>query len=376
LGVSDIATPEMSAATVRKAERCTRQHFWGTLLLSLLQLSAGVLGFAQSATPTSGIIPKDLSEASLEDLMNMKVYSASRYDQSLKEAPASVTIVSRDEIEKYGYRTLGDILRSVPGLYVTSDRMYSYVGVRGFAVPGDYNTRVLMMIDGHRLNDALYDQAMIGNECPVDVDMMERVEVIRGPVSSLYGTNAIFGVVNVITRKSEAINGVELSSDAGSFNSYRGRASYGGTLGGIATVVSVSFFDSKGHNELFYPAFANPENNNGFASHVDQDHYTDLLATLVAHGFTFQGVYGNRNKTDPTGSWDNIFNDPRNQMRDIHEFLDLRYEHALRAWSLTARTYFDRYARTRVAAGLAAAEGNLEAGMAPIEDRPSCVGPS
>ena len=117
------------------------------------------------------------------------------------------------------------------GFYISYDRQYSYVGVRGFSNPGDYNTRVLLMVDGHRLNDAIYEQAMVGTEFSVDVDLIERVEIIRGPASSLYGTNAVFAVINVITRTASEIHGEELEGDAGSFNTYRGRMTYGDRLG-------------------------------------------------------------------------------------------------------------------------------------------------
>ena len=65
--------------------------------------------------------------------------------------------------------------------------------------PGDYNSRMLLLINGHRLNDNVYDSAQIGTEFPLDMDLVERIEVVRGPSSSLFGTNAVFGVINVIT---------------------------------------------------------------------------------------------------------------------------------------------------------------------------------
>ena len=74
---------------------------------------------------------KDLSEATLEELSNITVYTASRHVQKATEAPSSVTVVTRDEIQKYGYRTLADILRSVRGFDITYDRNYTYAGVRG-----------------------------------------------------------------------------------------------------------------------------------------------------------------------------------------------------------------------------------------------------
>jgi iron complex outermembrane receptor protein len=312
------------------------------LLLFVLLLTT--LGPEQAlALPDTPQTTAPLTDATLEELMNVKVYSASRYGQTISEAPASVTVINRDEILQYGYRTLADILRSVPGFYIAYDRLYDYVGVRGFANPGDYNTRILLLVDGHRLNDSVFEQAMVGTEFPVDVDVIERVEVIRGPASSIYGTNAIFGVVNVITRTADRLRGLEVSADAASLNTYRRRASYGGRLLGIDTVLSATFLDSKGHNQLFFPEFNNAQNNFGVANHTDSDRYTDLLATLSARGLRLQAVYGSRDKQDPTGAWDTAFDDPRNHVIDTHAYLDLRYEHSIGSWQWMARSYCDKF---------------------------------
>lgn len=327
----------MTKTTSAKAFRALATLLW---LLCLFSVIAGCQTPA-SASDAGGVA--QLADASLEDLMNSKVYAASRYEQTVSEAPASVTVVTRDEIQRYGYRTLADILRSVPGFFIPNDKPYDYVGVRGFANPGDYNTRVLLLVDGHRLNDSIFEQAMIGTEFPVDVDMIERVEVIRGPASSIYGTNAIFGVINVITRKVGELSGVEVSGDAASLNTYRGRVSYGGRVCGISTVLSATYMNSKGANELFFPAYDDPADNNGYASHADGSQYTDLLATLSARGFTFQALYGSREKHDPTGAWAVVFNDPRNRVTDTHGYFDLRYEHSIGSWQWMARTYYDRY---------------------------------
>src|SRR3954452_11166967 len=162
--------------------------------------------------------PADVADASIEELGRIKVYTASKHLQSGTDAPSSVTVITADEIQKHGYRTLADILQTVRGFFVTYDRNYSSLGVRGFARPGDLNTRVLLLVDGHRLNDNIYDEAMLGTEFPVDIDLISRIEVIRGPVSSLYGSNALVAVVNIITRRGRNLNGLELSSEAASFN--------------------------------------------------------------------------------------------------------------------------------------------------------------
>jgi iron complex outermembrane receptor protein len=102
------------------------------------------------------------------------VYGASKYEQKVTEAPSSVTIITAEEIRRYGYRTLADILRSVRSFYTTYDRNYTYLGVRGFGRPGDYNSRVLLIIDGHRLNDNIYDSVLAGTEGVLDVDSRPR----------------------------------------------------------------------------------------------------------------------------------------------------------------------------------------------------------
>jgi len=197
--------------------------------------------------------PQQPTEISLEELLKMEiptVEAASKYKQKITEAPASVTIIGADEVKKYGYRTLADILRSAPGLYVSYDRNYSFLGVRGFSL-GDYNNRVLLLIDGHRLNNSLSDSAFIGSEFPLDVDLIERVEIIRGPGSSLYGNNAFFGVINVITRKGRdmAGNGAEVSGEIASFDTYKGRVSYGNRFtNGLELLLSGTIYDSEGHD--------------------------------------------------------------------------------------------------------------------------------
>src|SRR5260221_13350125 len=136
-----------------------------------------------------------------------RVFGASERLQPVTEAPASVSFITADEIARYGYRTLADILRGVRGMYVSDDRNFSLVGTRGFATPGDYTSRILLLVNGHRVNDNVFGQAEIGAEFGLDPAMFERVEIIRGPASSLYGDSAFFAVVNVITRSGASLGG-------------------------------------------------------------------------------------------------------------------------------------------------------------------------
>src|SRR2546422_6242673 len=297
---------------------------------------------------------KDLTETSLEDLASIQVYSASKHMQSASEAPSAVTVITADQIQKYGYRTLGDILRSVRGFYIPSDRNYDYVGVRGFARLGDWNSRVLLLVDGHRTNDHIFGQAMIGSEFLVDVDLIERVEIIRGPSSSLYGAGAFFAVINVITRKPQQLKGWELSFEPASFDTYKERASYGGHYKGIDLLLSGSFYNSQGQT-LFFPEFNNPATNYGITRHTDYESYQHILANVSFRGFSLQGLFSARDKGAPTAYFGTVFNDPRTRNRDYHQYFDLSYQHSVgEKWDLVAWTSFDQ---SRLEAPLAYSTG-------------------
>ena len=309
------------------------------LAMGFLVFMAGVRDDCLGQQP-----PPDLSEASLEQLGNIQVYSASKHLQQAGDAPSSVTVITSDEIQQQGYRTLADILRTVRSFYVTYDRNYSSLGVRGFARPGDFNTRVLLLVDGHRLNDNIYDEAMIGTEFPIDIDLIRRIEILRGPVSSLYGSNALFAVINIITKGAADLNGLDLSVQAESLNTYKGRISFGRKINQVEFLASGSFYGSRGNNQLYYPEFNAPESNNGNASHADDDQQGTVFASISSHDLTLEGAYGTREKGIPTGAYGTVFNNPGTRSTDSHVYADLRYKHTFAdSWDLLARVFYDRY---------------------------------
>jgi len=272
------------------------------------------------------------------------IYSASKFDQKLSEAPASISIVTANEIQMYGYRTLADIIRSVPGFYTTYDRNYDYIGVRGFGRPGDYNSRVLVMVDGARLNDTVYDSAPIGTDFPVDVDLIDRVEFIRGPGSSLYGANAFFGVINIITKRGRDLKGIELSGEAGSFDTYKGRASYGNKFqNGLEMLVSSSYFTSGGRN-LYFSEYDSPTTNHGIANNCDGDQSYNFFSKMSFYDFSMEGGYQSRDKGIPTGAFNTVFNDPSTQTVDEYGFWNLEYDHKFEnQMGVMARLFYDHY---------------------------------
>jgi outer membrane receptor for ferrienterochelin and colicins len=313
------------------------------VMVSLLPLSRSTRALAQDTSATPNLLDK-----SLEDLMSIEVdsvYGASGFTQKITEAPASVTIITSEEIQRYGYRTLADILRNVRGFYVSYDRNYSYVGVRGYGLPGDYNNHISLLIDGHRLNDDIFDAALIGTEFPLDVDLIDRVEIIRGPNSSLYIASAFLGVINIITKRGRDLQKVSVAGELASFGTYQARVSYGDKFrNGLELLLSGSFYDSHGQDQLFFSDFDTPANNNGIAVNADSDEFHQLFANVSWGRFTLHGLFGSRDKGIPTASFGTVFNVTQTQTVDARGYLDLQYDRELgRGWNLNSRTYYDQF---------------------------------
>lgn len=287
-------------------------------------------------------ISADLTALSLEELMQVSITGAAKYRQSESEAPATVTVIKREEIKKYGYRTLADLLRAVPSLYITYDRNYSYLGVRGLNRPGDYGTRILVLIDGHRLNDSLYDQALFGNEFPLDIDLIDRVEVIRGPGSSLYGANALLAVINVITIDGKKLNGLEVAGSAGSFETFKGRASLGKSWRPeVEVLLSGTVADSRGPKLHFSEFDSTPS---GGYCRNDYENYQQLYSKIKIKDFTLFGLYGSRTKGIPTGVYGTVFDDPGNKTVDTRAYVDLAFDRSFgHQWDFSFRAFYDYY---------------------------------
>lgn len=312
------------------------------LALSML-FAAGVVRAAAPSDRAPAVDHTDLASMPLEALMQVKVRTASLFSQSVADAPAAVVVLTAADIKAFGWRTLADALGSLPGLYTTYDRTYSYLGARGFQRPGDYNSRFLLLIDGMRVNDSVYDQAPIGDDFPVDMDLVERIEYVPGPGSAIYGSNALFGVVNVVTRKGSDFKGAQVATSVGSFGEKRARATYGWHgSSGADLVLSATSYDRSGQS-LYYPEFDTPDQNNGVAQNLDYDRAQQLFAKFAYKGFRISAGYGNRTKGVPTAPYDAVFNAPQSTA-DTHSFIDATYSRALTSGlEIASEVYWQRY---------------------------------
>lgn len=286
----------------------------------------------------------ELLDLSLEQLLNVELVSASKYNQPQSRVPAAVTVIGADQIKGYGYRTLGDALRSVPGMLVSSDRIYDNLAVRGVTDASNFNGRILVMIDGYRLNEAIYDSGTVGSEFPLDMDLVERVEIVRGPASSIYGSNAFFSVVNVIAKKGRDLQGGELAGAYGGFDTYKGRFSYGRKQdNGLEYLISASGLNSRGP-DLYYPEFEADGPHGGKTSGTNDEYNKQFFAKAGYGDFSLTGGWGRRNRGVPGGAFGTNFDDPANTYQDSHGFMQAQYQTSLAdKLNFTARAWFGDY---------------------------------
>jgi len=188
-------------------------------------LAAAVVGSAAVEPKT----PRDLTEMSLEELGQIRVTSAARKEQSWFRTAAAVYVVTREEIRRSGALSVPEALRGVPGVAVARiDGNQWAVSVRGFN--GRFSNKLLVMVDGRTVYSPLFSGVYWdGQDVPIsDID---RIEVVRGPGATMWGVNAVNGVINILTRKSSETQGAMLETGFGTQDGPLTRARYGGALG-------------------------------------------------------------------------------------------------------------------------------------------------
>ena len=289
----------------------------------------------------------DLMDMPLEKLVEVEVLvtGASKYAEKASESPSIVEIITADDIRHYGYRTLGDALNGLHGIYTSSDRNYNSLGTRGFIMTGYSSSRVLIMIDGRRMNENVYDAAYVGEEFMLDMALIDHIEYIPGPGSSIYGANAMMGVVNVVTKKGSDFNGTQVEAGIGSFNTGVARTTYGKSFSNGANVlISASGYTSGGQENLYYPEFDTPLENNGIAHNLDDEHSKRLYAKVQKGDVTYVAGYQSRYKKVPTAPYVTEFNVQGNDTVDTQAYADIRYNKQLNDKnSIELRSYVHSY---------------------------------
>lgn len=315
---------------------CARRTLTRAVLILLLLFADRLQTFSQ-APPHRAEEPRDLSSLSLDELLQHRLFTASRHLDDPRKAPAVVTVIGSDEIARFGWRTLADLLRSVPGIYTAYSLTKTYLGVRGSLEPADFNARVLLLVDGHRVNDSLTDMATLGADFPLDLSLIDHVEILRGAGSSLYGTNAELAVINILTRRPDAKPSIAVSTEADSFlaRKLEIRSSF---RAGIASVLlEASLYRENG------PALVNLAGAYS-KSPADEagDRYDHLFATFRRNDFSLRGLFSARDKLVPGAPYDNTAAGPANRAKTQRGYLEAAYNGNLGEHTqLDLRAYYD-----------------------------------
>jgi outer membrane receptor for ferrienterochelin and colicins len=157
---------------------------------------------------------KDLFEMTIEELMNIKVITASSRYQKLTEAPATIYVITEDDIKQYGYRDLKDVLQHLPGIEYAYPQPHIHGRQRGF--PGNWS-QTKLLINGRQANMLFSGEVYVASQSPLY--SVKQIEVIQGPASALYGADAFTGVINIITKNSDNTEkGSDFSSVIGSMD--------------------------------------------------------------------------------------------------------------------------------------------------------------
>lgn len=303
------------------------------------RLAAGIVGVLIG---TASLFAQEPAASDIDSLLATPISGAAKYEQTARHAPGDVTIVTADDIRDYGYRNLAEVLASVRGFYVTNDRNYTYIGVRGFSRPSDYNNRILLLIDGHAMNENVYGSAQIGSELPIDFSIVERIEIIRGPSSALYGTGGMLATVNVILKSGSTLHGGVATGEAGSYGRSGGSIAAGGELPSGVQLLGSLYASRVDGQDLFYREYADTPSG-GVAHGLDfEKSYGGYLSASYA-GFHLSGLQTVRQKGIPTGAFASQF-DQFAETTDRHSFLELKRETELsKNLVLDTRAYVSYY---------------------------------
>jgi outer membrane receptor for ferrienterochelin and colicin len=308
------------------------------------------------------IVANAQTQLDLQLVGNDSVEAASRVAESVEDAPASVTLVTSPELRAMRYPTVAEALRGVRGVFVSDDRGYKSLGFRGFGRPGDYGNRVLVLIDGMPTNDNWLWSSYVGYDLRTDIEDVERIEVVRGPGSILYGTGAFSGVVNLVMAGPDTPDGREVGMSVADDGVARARARITHHFtkdSGVWTSVAAGRGAGR---DIFVPEYVpdGPPSVAGTARGIDGFQVGTLSGRVWWKSVSAQWSLNHHDKQLPGAQFNTTFGDGRTHQADTRGFIEAKVEPKLgeQLESLT-RGYVNYYAY-RSAFARSPADGGVE----------------
>jgi len=325
-----------------------------------------LIGLLALASPASAQEEWEFFEEVSDYFSQQTIEGVSKHAEAPTETPATVTIIDREEIDRYGFRTLSDVLAFASlGNFVQYDRRYDLLGTRGQFFFEDFNTRILVMMNGHSVNEPWANFGGIGREMLVPMDLVERIEIVYGPSSLLYGGYSLFGIVNVVTRSGATMPGGNVRLSAGSWETFEGVGTWGvsgltdpeeGEATRWSFLASAGYYDTRGEN-LNLPEWdvtdtgayegtdlegsqiwGGPQSGTDFESSP----YAFLHASYG--GFQAMARIGHRRRGEPFAPYFAMYGRDDQHIRDGRAFLDLRWDKKINtSFDLSVRVFHDTY---------------------------------
>ena len=306
--------------------KISASHFQIFIIGVILFLYAPISIFAEEL-PVGDLGSEQDLEEELEYLQaETYVITASRVMEEINKAPSSISVVTAKQMREMGARDLKDVIETVVGYDYKYNTFGSYTPVarKQYAAFGN---KYLFMVNNHSLNENYKGGAEVGN---MPLDNVKRIEFIRGPGSALYGANAFAGVVNIITKEADDVDGLELTARGGSYDTQQYNVLFGKEFKGLETVINFNYFDTDGHagevtsdGEDFFDEIYGTDVSKtpgGMNTYVEQ---YDGALTLKYKGFAFDGKYVDRSQGL---TLDGRTLDYQSYGDEINYYINLKYE--------------------------------------------------
>jgi outer membrane receptor for ferrienterochelin and colicins len=336
---------------------------WAIYFSPLIFCLLSVGGARGSATtmPTAWPSDSDFSEPSIAGLGAAKplsdeapelllyndmpiVVAAGKREQTQREAPASVSVVTADDIELFGYRSLADVLRAQRGFYLSTDGLNWFAGVRGFLLPDEWNARLLVLVDGRPTREIIYNQTHLDEDFVVPMEAIKQIEIVRGPGSALYGADAVFAVINVVTKDGADVNGAQVKLSGGTQATGRIDALIGfKTESDWDLLGNLSGYTSQGDDHIHFDGINDADHN--FGNIVDSDYegvYSGFFKAKKGE-FTATVDFESRQKDNSDATYLPSWYDPGSMHEDRGNFT-LKFDHEVtQGQTLHVMAYYGQY---------------------------------